>query len=70
MTSVRLKTTGMHCGSCAKRIEMEVEELPGVASVKADAAEGTTDVVFDPAQTDVAAIIGAIKTAGYDAQPE
>lgn len=70
MASIRLKTSGMHCGSCAKRIEMEVAELPGVSSVKADAQSGLTEVDFDSSQTGVDAIVEAVKTAGYDAQPE
>jgi len=69
MTSIDLKTTGMHCGSCAKRVELAVGDLPGVSSVKADAAVGNTHVEFDAAQVDVDAIVAAIRGEGYEAEP-
>lgn len=66
----RLKTTGMHCRSCSMLIDMTVGELDGVQSSESDAAAGTTVVVYDDQTTDVDAILGAIRGAGYDAEPE
>jgi copper chaperone CopZ len=60
-----LKTTGMHCPSCAKLIEMNVGELQGVDSVPVSLEEETTDVVYDPEAVDVEAIIAQIEEAGY-----
>lgn len=68
MESTVLKTGGMHCGSCSMLIEMTVDELPGIGSVKADYGKGTTSVEFDPSKVTVAAIIAAIKDAGYTAE--
>jgi copper chaperone len=66
--SVRLKTTGMHCGSCAMLIQMSVEDLPGVSSAKTEYATGMTDVTYDSDVLDADAIIAAIVGAGYGAE--
>ncbi len=68
METVDLKTTGMHCGSCSKLIEMEVGDLDGVAAVKADHEVGSTHVEFDSAKVSVDDIVQAIRKAGYDAE--
>jgi Cu+-exporting ATPase len=68
MESIDLKTTGMHCGSCAMLIEMDVSELAGVSAVKADPAAGSTHVEFDPSLVTVEEIVAAIKGAGYEAE--
>jgi copper chaperone len=67
-TSVRLKTSGMHCGSCAMLIQMSVEDLPGVTSAKTEYATGLTDVTYDSDLLDTGAIIAAIEGAGYGAE--
>ncbi|HEX9092377.1 MAG TPA: heavy-metal-associated domain-containing protein [Coriobacteriia bacterium] len=63
--SATIRTTGMHCQSCAMLIQMSVEDLPGIETVKVDAAAGTTDVTFDPDIVGVDKIAEAIKAAGY-----
>ena len=68
MESVAIKTSGMHCGSCKMLIEMDLDELPGVAKADADLATGVTRVDFDPAEVTVDEIVAAIKGAGYDAE--
>jgi copper chaperone CopZ len=68
MQTIELKTGGMHCGSCSTLVRMSVEELPGVASAKADHASGRTHVEFDPAQVSAADIIAAIVAAGYTSE--
>ncbi len=67
-TSVSLKTTGMHCGSCAMLIQMTVEDLPGVKSAKTEYSTGLTDVTFDTDVLGTDAIITAIEGAGYGAE--
>jgi copper chaperone len=59
-TSVRLRTTGMHCGSCAMLIQMAVEDLPGVSSAKTEYATGLTDVTYDSDALDAGAIACAL----------
>lgn len=69
MTRQILRIAGMHCGSCAMAIDMELEELPGVAEARTNFARATTEVVFDPARVSLGAIIATIGQAGYTAQP-
>lgn len=64
----QLKTTGMHCGSCAMLIDMTVGDLEGVGSVTTDYASGTTTVTYDNETVSVEGIIGAIRSVGYDAE--
>lgn len=68
MTTTTFKTSGMHCPSCSMLIEMDVADLPGVDSVSASHADGTTRVSYDESVVDAQAIVKAIKHAGYDAQ--
>jgi copper chaperone CopZ len=49
-------------------IEMNVGELAGVSTVRADVASGTTEVAYDPAVVDVETILGAIRASGYGAE--
>jgi copper chaperone len=68
MTSVDLKTSGMHCSSCSMLIEMNVGDLKGVKSVRADRATEITHVEFDPAAVTLAEIIKVLADAGYPAE--
>jgi copper chaperone CopZ len=65
--SVRIKTTGMHCQSCAMLVQMNVEDLPGITSVKVDVAAEETAVTFDPDAVSAERIVEAIEAAGYGA---
>ena len=68
-TRQTLRIAGMHCASCAMAIDMELEDLPGVAEARTSYARSTTDVAFDPARVGLDTIIAAIRQAGYAAQP-
>ena len=63
-TTVRLKTTGMHCGSCAMMIQMSLEDLPGVVGAKVKYATGLGDVPYDSAVVDTAALVAAATPPG------
>lgn len=67
-TKTLLQTTGMHCPSCAKLIEMSVSDLQGVSSVSVDLEAGTTEVVHDDVLADVETIVAEIERAGYGAE--
>ncbi len=69
-TTVKLKTTGMHCPSCSMLIEMSVGDLDGVASVHSDHKSGQTEVTFDPDVLGTERIIDEIRKAGYGAEAE
>jgi len=67
-TQTTLKTTGMHCRSCAMLIDMTLDELEGVESVATDFASGDTVVSYDPDAVSLDDIVAAIRSAGYDAE--
>lgn len=68
MAHVSLRTTGMHCMSCAMLIQMNVGDLDGVDAVDADLASGMTEVDYDPAVVDVETIVDEIVRSGYGAE--
>jgi copper chaperone CopZ len=47
MTTVTYTVPAIHCGHCTHTIEMEVGELQGVQSVKADQASKKVVINFD-----------------------
>ena len=47
MTTVTYTIPAIHCGHCTHTIEMEVGELQGVQSVKADEATKKVEITFD-----------------------
>ena len=61
---VVLPIEGMTCATCAGRVEKALDALPGVhASVNLVGEQA--DVQFDPAQVSSAALVAAVKGAGY-----
>lgn len=67
-TTIQLKTTGMHCGSCAMMIKMTLEDLPGVSAAASEYASGVTEVTFDNDLLSQDQIVAAIVAAGYGAE--
>lgn len=52
MTTVTYSVPAIHCGHCTHTIEMEVGELPGVKSVKADMDTRKVQIDFDAPATE------------------
>ena len=53
MTTITYTVPAIHCGHCTDTIEMEVGELQGVQSVKADQTSKKVEIIFDaPASED------------------
>ena len=52
MTTVTYSIPAIHCGHCTHTIEMEVRELPGVKSVKADMNSKKVEIIFDDPATE------------------
>lgn len=53
MTTVNYSVPGIHCAHCTHTIELEVGELDGVQSVKADLDTKNVAITFDvPASED------------------
>ena len=47
MTTITYTVPAIHCGHCTHTIEMEVGELQGVQTVKADLDTKKVEVTFD-----------------------
>jgi len=68
-TTVKLKTTGMHCRSCAMNVDLTLGDIEGVASSETDLPAEETTVTFDSDVVSVEQLVAAVKEAGYDAEP-
>ncbi len=62
---LNVQISGMDCGSCAKTIQIGVEEIAGVSQALVSFATGRLEVSYDPAQTSNTIIIDRIKALGY-----
>jgi copper chaperone CopZ len=67
MMNTKLKVTGMTCMHCAGAVKKALEEVPGVdsAEVSLEQAEALVN-----GNADVAAMVAAVKEAGYSAEVE
>jgi Cu+-exporting ATPase len=65
--SLTLPVLGMTCASCQHHVEEALRSTAGVASARVDLMAHRATVVFDPAIVAPAALIEAIRGAGYDA---
>ena len=52
MTTVTYNVPAIHCGHCTHTIEMEVGEIKGVQSVKADQNTKKVQITFDAPATE------------------
>lgn len=68
MIKKTFRVPDMHCPNCAMRIEAIEDDLPGVKQVSASYQKGEVVVEFDEALVGEAAIIAAVKKAGYNAE--
>ena len=57
---------GMTCGHCKSSVEKAISELDGAAKVNVDLDTHNVDV---ETQVGTDAIVAALKTAGYEAEP-
>ena len=69
MNTTTLKLRGMSCAACANSIESAIRDVPGVSESNVNFGIKQASVIYNPAQTDVAAIQAAIVAAGYSAEP-
>lgn len=63
----RLVIEGMHCASCASRIEKRLSREAGVQEANVNLATKVATVTFDPSRSDAAALVAAIESLGYGA---
>jgi Cu+-exporting ATPase len=67
METLTLPVLGMTCASCQHHVEEALRSTAGVQSAHVDLIANRASVVFDPAVAAPAAMIEAIRAAGYDA---
>lgn len=65
-----LRISGMHCAACAGLIEDALARVDGVLEASVSAAGERARIRWQPGRTGVAAIVQAIRGAGYDAMPD
>jgi Cu+-exporting ATPase len=63
-----LQITGMHCASCATRLEKALNQMPQVEAVVNIATENAS-IAYDPGRADVDQLIATVRNTGYDAHP-
>ena len=63
MAKMSLNVKGMHCPSCEKLLQMDIGDIAGVKSVKADWKSGTVEVEGD--KIDSGKVKKAIQDNGY-----
>jgi Cu+-exporting ATPase len=64
-----LAIKGMHCASCAVKIERGLKAVPGVSSATVNFATEKAYITRDPAKASEQDLIASIRKAGYDALP-
>ncbi|HEY1238922.1 MAG TPA: heavy metal translocating P-type ATPase [Bryobacteraceae bacterium] len=62
---VDLPVSGMTCAACARSIERTLSRTPGVERAHVNFATSTATVEYDPGQTRVGDLVGAIEHLGY-----
>jgi len=65
LTTKKIKIKGMHCSSCAFRIDGDLEEIPGVQSSKTNYARALCHVELDTDTVKLEQLKAAIEKAGY-----
>ncbi|KKR51345.1 MAG: Copper/silver-translocating P-type ATPase [Candidatus Curtissbacteria bacterium GW2011_GWA1_40_16] len=64
----KLKISGMHCTSCAMKIDMDLEDLEGIKEARTSFAKQESEVEFDQDKLDIQNVIAVIEKTGYSAQ--
>lgn len=66
---LRLIVEGATCGSCVARIEAALQAVPGVTAASFNLADGQARIRMLSGAVEEAALIAAVKRAGYVARP-
>jgi cation-transporting ATPase V len=65
-----LAVRGMHCASCAVRIERVLGRQPGVADANVNFATHRANLAYDPDRVDLGALHAAVEKLGYRLEAE
>ena len=66
--TVTFKVADMHCPSCPRLIQLDLQELPGVVAASADLNTKLVVVEFDPVSVSISELVSSIKDSGYVAE--
>lgn len=69
MVTTRIRVGGMRCAACVSHVEKGLRAVPGVRDAGVNLATERASITHE-ATTGVAALIKAVKDAGYDAQAD
>ncbi len=67
METERIAIEGMHCANCSALIQKVVGQMEGVESCEVNLAANNGTVTFDPARTNMPAVIETVVGLGYGA---
>jgi len=70
MEKIKIKISGMHCASCALRIESSLKKVPGVHEATVNYATEAAMVEFDSSVAKNGDLHEAINREGYSVEPE
>jgi len=65
-----LRIGGMHCAACADTVEQALRRVPGVLEAHVSAAAQVASIRWDAERSRIAAILEAVRAAGYEATPD
>jgi P-type Cu+ transporter len=64
---ITLTVKGMHCGSCAQRVQRALSKVKGVTEAKVDLAAEQAVVEVTPGSTTLGALRQAVRDIGFQA---
>jgi Cu+-exporting ATPase len=64
----RFAVTGIHCASCAQRIQRSLTQLPGVRTARANAATQEVEVRVETSRTTLEEVKQRLAFLGYPVQ--
>lgn len=67
MDEVLISVVGMSCGGCVRSVTQVLTALSGVVQAEVSLAEASAKVRFDSSVVTIAAMLGAIRDAGFGA---
>ena len=69
METTKLKIAGMTCGHCVAAVGKALRGTAGVTEARVDLASGSAEVDHAEGAVSTAALVAAVREAGYAAEP-
>lgn len=65
MNKVSIKTSGIKCNHCVKKVENAIKTLNGIDTVAIDLSTGMVNVTYNSLEVNQKEILNAIEVSGY-----